>query len=293
MADQTEFARPHHLTTRESMLRPESRNTSQSSGGGTVAYGTDDGMIVEFYDEPVLMEALSADVGHPIFQMRIMTRIYQPGNRTTVWVHQTKGIKYEMCVDEESKEYFTDWELQEVTDAGEAPEPNKYPAAWNRFLKKGIATDRGTPIEEWGVVTKSYAMSLKALHIHSVEQLAGLSDQSAQSIMGGRKYRDLAKAHLDDREKTRLVSHEQERASRFEEMCASQAKQIEELRLTVGALQHRLSDRAIDTPMPQRQVHPGHIQTEMAARSEENMVKSGSMKKSKAKHKLPQSEEAA
>ena len=71
MSDLPDFAPPRDL---------------RKDGTMAVSYGTDDGMIVEFFEEPLYMEYLSKSIGHPIYRMNIMTRIMQPGNRNTVWV---------------------------------------------------------------------------------------------------------------------------------------------------------------------------------------------------------------
>lgn len=63
--------------------------------GGKVSYGADDGLLVEFYLKPVLMESASKVEGHPIYEDRIFTRIVAPGNTKTTWDHETKGIRYD------------------------------------------------------------------------------------------------------------------------------------------------------------------------------------------------------
>jgi hypothetical protein len=288
----TQFAGPHSLTTRETMLRPDSRNASQSPGQLTVSYGMDNGMLVEFFEEPEFMEYLSKQTGHPIYRMRIMTRIIQPGNTKTVWVHQTKGIVYEMVIDPDSKEYHTAWDIQEICDNGDVPEPNKYPNAWNKFQRKGISADTGHPVEEWGAISRSYAASLKAMHIHTVEALAALSDQAAQSIMGAIKYRDLAKAYLDERDKLAIVAKAQETATRLEEVTASQAKQIESLQQHVLALQARLN--GTEQPAPSRMQAEGtQIAGQLGDYNKKEGTRQMSVKEAKGRHKIPVDDRAA
>jgi hypothetical protein len=279
----TEFSPPHHIGSRDVHMRPGSSNGRQTEGGGTVSYGLDDGMIVEFFPQQVFLEAISKNLGHQIFQERIYTRIVMPGNRNTVWVHETKGVVYETVVDDESGEYHTVWDLQEVCDNGDAPEPNKYPNAWKRFMKKGISADTGIPIEQWGVVSRSYAESLKVNNIHTVEALASLSDQTAQGIMGAVKYRDLARAALDDLKRTAIVAKEQERASRFEELSSTQAKQIEALQQHVMALQSKLNGSE-GPAAPGRMVGTAPVvATEIRKMSKANAAK---------KHRIPDADEA-
>lgn len=250
----------------------------RKDGSNTVSYGLDDGMLVEFFEEPEHMEYLSKTVGHPIFRMRIMTRIMQPGNRNTVWVHATKGIQYEMVIDPDSGEYHTNWDILEVCDNGDPPEPNKYPTAWSRFMRKGVTADSGLPIEQWGTVTRSYAESLKANHIHTVESLAGLTDQAAQSIMGAVKYRDLARAYLDDGKRMQIVAREQERAARLEEQCQTQSRQIESLQQHVMALQHQIAGGQVPQAAGRMVESAPVIAQELRAMSKQQAQK---------KHKIP------
>lgn len=222
--EQTEFVRPHNLKDFNGQI-------------GTVSYGTDDGLIVEFFIQPKHMEYLSHTLGHPIFQDRVMTRIVAPGNTKTVWVHETKGIKYDTAVDPDSGEYHTTWELLDICENGEPTEPTKYPKAWARFTKKAQPSDLGWPIEEWGVVSRSMAESLKLLGVPTVEALAALSDTNVQSIMGGRKFRDLARAALDEHQKNSIVAAEQSRAERAEEKAQLLETKVTELTDLVTKMQ--------------------------------------------------------
>jgi hypothetical protein len=178
MADEG-FARPYDLR----------------GGGPTapVAYGTDDGLLVEFEVKPVLLEHLSEVGGYPRYEDRVFTRIVAPGNTKTQWYHQTKGltVKY----DEDGN--FAGFEINDT--ANDQAEPNRFPKAWARFTKKNEKVNQGWPIEEWGAIPRSFAETLKAMNIPTVEALSILKDADAQQLMGGIKFRNLARAALDDR----------------------------------------------------------------------------------------------
>jgi hypothetical protein len=55
----------------------------------------------------------------------------------------------------------------------------------------------GTPLEQWPQMTVGMVASLKAMNVHTVEQLAEMSDQYAQQIMGNHDLRRKAKLFLD------------------------------------------------------------------------------------------------
>jgi hypothetical protein len=213
----SEFARP--ISTRE---------------GGTVTYGTDEGFLVEFEMKPHLMEFMSKENGHPTYQDRIFTRMISPGNTKTIWYHETKGIVYQY--DDEGQ--VCGYEVQDPEN-GDLAEPNRFPKAWARFTAKGQKVKEGWAIEEWGAVTRSFGETLKAMNIHTVEALAALSDANAQSFLGGTKFRNLAKAALDEAEVLSLASKEQERANKSEEENKQLRKDIEALKSQVAALADR------------------------------------------------------
>lgn len=228
--DTPQFAPPRSLESPKS-------DFSKVIYGKSGEAGLDGELIVEFYIKPYAMEYLTESMGFPIFQDRIWVRIVAPGNSKTVWDTLASGIEYDTAIDPDSGEYHTTWNVLEQCPNGDRPDAAKYPNAWARFMRRGEKADDGWPIEEWGVVTRSYAESLKLLNIPTVEALAALSDNNAASIMGGRKYRDLAKAALDERTRNKIVAAEQARASRAEEKANLQDEQIKQLQATIAQMQ--------------------------------------------------------
>lgn len=201
--------------------------------GGKVIYGTEKGLLVRFYAKPILMEAISKEQGYPYYEDRVFINIVSPGNTKTVWDMLAKGItpKYKQIAE---GEYEQDgWEVEELE--GEA-DPIKYPEAWALFIKKGEKVHKGWDLAEWGAITRSFAESLKGLNIPTVEALAGLSDAAASNIMGGRKFRDMAKAALDEQELMSLATQEQEKASKAEERVKTLEKQIEGMQAQINSM---------------------------------------------------------
>lgn len=203
--------------------------------------GLDGELIVEFYIRPYPMEYLTESMGFPIYQDRIYVRIVAPGNSKTMWDTLAAGIEYDTAIDPDSGEYHTTWQVLAQCPNGDRPDSIKYPVAWDRFMRKGEKADDGWPIEEWGVVTRSYAESLKMINIPTVEALASLTDANASAIMGGRKYRDLARAALDERQRNKIVASEQAKAARAEEKSNLQDEKIKQLEATIMAMQAQFS----------------------------------------------------
>jgi hypothetical protein len=223
---------------------------------GTVSYGMDSGMHAQFYIRPVLMEYLSETMGHPIFQDRIMIRIIAPGNTKTVWDYEAKGIAYDTAVDPDSGEYLTTWDPMEIMPNGEPTDMAKYPNAWAAFQKRGQQLETGFPIDEWATITRSFAESLKLMGVMTVEAMAQLSDANAANIMGGIKYRELAKAALSERKKNEIVSREQERASRAEEQVVQLQARLEQLEALMGQMAESNAAQGLASPIGAQGMKP-------------------------------------
>lgn len=207
------------------------RPVTLKGDGRTVSYGLDDGLLVEFYIKPKLMQALTEERSQPTYQDRIYTRIVAPGNNKTSWDYETKGVNYLLDAEGQVCQY-------EVVEVPNEPAcPLRFPKAWARFEKKDQKLKEGWDLSEWAAITRSFAENLKAYNVHTVESLAALSDANADNIMGGRKYRDLAKAALDEAALLSIAAVEQERANKAESLVRQQNEKIEALQAQVAALQ--------------------------------------------------------
>jgi hypothetical protein len=77
------------------------------------------------------------------------------------------------------------------------PDPReRFPEAYAKFKKGDEVQIVGTPLKHWGLITPASAKSYGAIGIHTVEQLAGLSDPKAQAIMGSIADRQKARDFL-------------------------------------------------------------------------------------------------
>lgn len=211
--------------------------------GGRVQYGLDDGLLVEFYKKPKLMEAVSEELGMPTYEDRVFTRIVAPGNTKTTWDYETRGLRYEYEEQEGKWPAVTGYEVDENLPP-EQCDPIRFPKAWARFTKKGEKINHGWAIETWGAIPRSFAENLKAQNIHTVEALAGLSDTNAQNVMGSLKFRNLAKAALDEQAGRQLLSAEQERANKAEEDKKQMQAQIDGLKAQIQALSETKKGKA-------------------------------------------------
>jgi hypothetical protein len=75
----------------------------------------------------------------------------------------------------------------------------RWPEHYKRFKDGMQMAHEGTPLEMWpAIASKSQVLFLKYHEIHTVEQMAGVSDYNLGKLgMGANQLRDLAKAFLD------------------------------------------------------------------------------------------------
>lgn len=150
-----------------------------------VSHGGDESLIVNFQVEPVLQGAESEKAGRPIYKDTVMVWIRFPGDRT-----------------------------REVYTRAKPEHQFRFPRQWAQFQQKVAQVQTGTPIEEWGPISKSHAMTLKGANIHTVENLAACPDATLHNVgHGARALRDKAiawlKAATDGAETTRLAAENQ------------------------------------------------------------------------------------
>lgn len=138
-----------------------------------VVHGDDNGLIVEFSLEPVLDKQKTKEEGREIYRDVEFITIRIVGDTKT---EVKRKVDYDGSANKPS-------DLQ------------RFPRQWQAFKNKNLVVNEGTPINEWGAVGKALSMELKAMNIHTVEQLAAVSDGNLK-WMGARELREKAKAWL-------------------------------------------------------------------------------------------------
>ena len=144
-------------------------------------FAGDSKLYVVFHMSAVKNGFRSEQEGRPIFDDIPHCRIHIPGDKTLV-------------IDEP------------VTDEYK----RRFPEQWEKFQKGLTQSPEGTPLEQWPQLTTGQVHEFKALNVFTVEQLAGMSDSSAQRFMGGhdirRKAATFLKVAKDSAEAQRLVT---------------------------------------------------------------------------------------
>ncbi len=183
-----------------------------------VVHGNDGGLIVEFCLEPVLQGAESEKAGRPIYKDVPFIWIRFPGDRT-------REVRRKVDM---------------VGKDGAIPDPDRFPRQWAAFQRKHAQVQEGTPIEQWGPISKSHALTLKGVNVHTVENLAAVPDSSLHALgHGGRELRDKAIAWLktsaDSAESMRIAADNQ----RLRDNLAAKDEQIADLAARLEALEQK------------------------------------------------------
>lgn len=174
-----------------------------------VSHGNDQGLYVEFTNEPVLMEAESEKAGGKIYKDIAHIRILTPGGKSEVF----RRVR------------LTDEEAQPAP-----PDPIRFPRQWAAFKAQNSQENVGVPLAMWAALSKSQVLEYKARGVHTVEQLSNISDATLQSFgMDGRKWRDMAKAFLDKAEESRQLSSALADKVEMQSQIDAQAAQIADL----------------------------------------------------------------
>lgn len=128
----------------------------------------DDRLYVQFYLRPVMNNFKSAEAGRPIFDEKDFVRIIAAGDKNSV-------------VDTFAKESY------------QRRFATRYAAY--KANQEQVAVS-GTPVSAVPWIGMGLAAELKAMNVHTVEQLANMADTHAQKIMGYSKLKDKAEAFL-------------------------------------------------------------------------------------------------
>jgi hypothetical protein len=159
-------------------------------------------VFVQIYNDAVELTYESEKAGRPVFKEIPFIRITIPGD--------TNNIIETKLKDEHKKQYPKAWE------------------AYQRGESQGFT---GTPLEQWPQITRAQAKEAKYFECHTVEQLAGLTDNHCQKLgMGFRELREKAKVYLGVAESTASVT--------------AQAQENEKLRQEMAELRAMIAEGA-------------------------------------------------
>lgn len=163
----------------------EPRIPKNVKNGQMVSYGDDSAVMATFSEEFVKNDYKSEVEGRAIYEKRIQVLLEYPGNNLSNFVARFS---------EEEGEKGNQW-------------TERFPGQWRAFKAQKTQMPDGMPVEIWSPLDKGRVFSLKAMNIHTVEQIAALTDMTGPNIgMDWRKLQTMAKATIEPNESLVAIS---------------------------------------------------------------------------------------
>lgn len=136
------------------------------SANGVASFGSDASLYVEFYRGSMLNGPASREAGTPIYRPVDMVRVIQPGERDVA-------------------EHLATVEYQ-----------RRWPIQWAAYQQDRKQMADGTPLDVLFPAQPETVATLKAAHIHTIQQLAAITDTAIGNLPMGRTLVDTAKQFL-------------------------------------------------------------------------------------------------
>ena len=151
------------------MLQEADYSMTENAFSSQGRFKGDENLLVKFFKNPRFNQAKSQEAGRPIYDEVDFIQIMQPGNKDSIIIQPATQM-----------------------------DKQRFSAHWARYeARTSQDVYEGTPLTEWPGVTRSMAEELKFFNVHTVEQLASVSDSNGIKIMGINLLKDKAKAFLE------------------------------------------------------------------------------------------------
>lgn len=170
------------------------------------SHGDDAGLFAEFRMEAVQNHAKSRAEARAVFEEVPFITILFPGDKTK---KVDRPVKLEDDVDGPS-------------------DLTRFPRQWARFQAQEKQAADGLPVEQWSPLSKSQALELKAMNVHTVEQLAALPD-TALTWLGARDLKAQAQTWLDKAEAHAVEARLTAENTQLRELISALQLQMKEL----------------------------------------------------------------
>lgn len=164
-------------------------------------------VAVGFGFMPMQDHKKSQTAGHPVFKDVEFCKIVVPGDKQSVYCQPAK--------DEDR---------------------HRFPKAYAAFKNRESTPLEGLPIEQWPQVTRAMSMTLKAMHVHTVEALAEVNDANLGNLgQFGRDLRAKAQAYVKQAGDSAALNKMAEEKRALEEQLKTMQQQLNDLASRVPA----------------------------------------------------------
>jgi hypothetical protein len=227
-------------------------NIRMAPGGshGLAEYGSDDNLLVCFYNRPVNDSLRSVEEGRPIYKDVIHVRIQQPG--------EMLNIIDRPVVDNDKRRFLRQWTAF-VHDRTQVPE--------------------GTPIDHLFPNHPAVAENLRGYGVYTVEQCSKLSASAIDTIgRGGQEYVNRANKYLEQATTGKSFHIIQKELDDEKQKNRIMEQQIAQLKSQVDALSMKFNDPIRNAEQPPY-ISGYDVQSERINANAETIVGASSKKK--------------
>jgi len=160
-----------------------------------------------FFMDSIVDQLATEQQGRPIYKEVERVQILMPANRLLAPV-------------------------ENVNDGHRQLWPKEYAA----FKEGHEISPEGTPLEQWNILNKAQVYELKGMHLRTVEDVAKIPDNVAQTIPFGLRLRESAAAYLDDAAASALTTRLGAENDRLKSDIALLQRQNEEMKASVDQM---------------------------------------------------------
>ncbi len=156
-------------------------------------------VAVGFGLNPILDEAKTAAAGHEVYGETVFVRIAVPGDRNSLF--------FQPATDQHKK---------------------RFPQAWAAYTAREQQKPKeGLPVDMWAPISRSVALNLKAMHIHTVEALAAVHEGHIDKLgTNGRELRAKAIAFLEQAKDSAAVTKAAAKEKQLQDQITALQNQI-------------------------------------------------------------------
>jgi hypothetical protein len=190
-------------------------------------------MAVGFGMAPLLDDEETAKKGFEVYRDVLFVKIATPGDRTSLY--------FQPAQDSHKK---------------------RFPHAWGEYTKRETrAGQEGLPVEQWAQISRSTALNLKVVHIHTVEALAEMGDDHIGNVSSGRELRERARLFLKQRADASVITKVASEKQQLKDQIEALQNQINGLKMA-GAVSTSVP-APLTSPHTADEAHTNAIQAEV------------------------------
>jgi len=188
------------------------------------------GNIIYFYDKEERSERLSTEQGRPIFVSKTYIHKSTPGDSNVVIERPVR--------DQDKADFAREWQLYE---------------------QKQSTKVQGTPLDAMPWLDRLQCAEIKALNIHTVEQLIDLAGVHQSKIMGYQDLKRKAESYLKVASDTALLEKKEAEAKQAREEVEEKNREILELQTRMKVLEQIVAGGMVSTDRPRKAGRPRKV----------------------------------